>query len=194
MKYINQLEYEHIPYPTDMETPGSKMQEGNVKIAGCGLCSLCMVVDQLTMKSLPLRRCVEMAVQSGANHAAGTDLKILGPLVAEKYGLTYGATDDIAQAVRCLQMGGRVIANVGGDRDEGTYTGVFSHGGHYITLISADEREICVLDPSWRADKFDEPGRPGKVRVEGKLVYCSYEVMEKDAENRSPRYYLFARK
>lgn len=194
MRYINQLEYEHIPYPTDMKTPGSKMQQGDAKLAGCGLCSLCMVVDQLTMKNLPLRRCVQLSMKSRANHSVGTDMEILGPVVAEKYELDYGTTDDIREAVRYLQKGGRVIANVGGDRDNGSYIGVFSHGGHFITLISADDKEVCVLDPSWRPDKFDEPGRPGKVRLDGKFVYCSFDVLDKDAENRSPRYYLFSRK
>lgn len=194
MKYLNQLEYSHIPYPTDTRTPDSPMQKASIKEAGCGLCSLGMVVDQLTMKSLPLRRAIALSLRAGANYAPGTDMKMLAPIVAEKFDLSFQTTDDIQAVVECLQHGGRVIANVGGDRDGGAYTGVFSHGGHYIVLISADDREICVLDPSWREDKFSEPGREGKVRVDGKFVYCSRQVLDKDAENRSPRYYLFARK
>lgn len=194
MNYLNQLEYPHIPYPTDTRTPDSPMQKASIKEAGCGLCSLCMVVDQLTMEELPLRQCIEMSLKLGANYAPGTDLEMLGPVVAERYDLTYSTTDDLETAVRHLQHGGRIIANVGGDQEEGQYTGLFSHGGHYITLISADDREFCVLDPSWRYDKYQEPGRENKVRMEGRFVYCPLELLDKDASSRSPRYYLFARK
>ena len=54
MKYINQLLYENMPYPTDAKNPDSPMKNGNIKRAGCGLCCLCMVVDRLTTQSLPL--------------------------------------------------------------------------------------------------------------------------------------------
>lgn len=194
MKYINQLEHEEIPYPTDIETPNSEFQKGNIKIAGCGLCSLCMVVDHLTLDELPLQDCIDLSCKLGANHGVGTDMRIIGPAVAERYHLGYRETDRIADAEDCLSRGGRVIANVGGDRDDGNYQGVFSHGGHFITLIASNQGEICVLDPSWRSDKFEEPGRPGKVRLDGKLVYCSSDILDRDADNRSPRYYLFWRK
>lgn len=193
MKYINQLEYESIPYPTDTETPNSEFQKGNIKIAGCGLCSLCMVVDHLTLDELSLQDCINLSCELGANHGVGTDMRMIGPVVAQKYHLGYQETDRIEEAEACLHRGGRVIANVGGDRDNGSYQGVFSHGGHYITLIASNQGEICVLDPSWRPDKFDEPGRPENVRLDGKLVYCSSQVLDRDADNRSPRYYLFQR-
>lgn len=194
MLYLNQLERADIPYPTDVEDPSDEtMHNGNVKMAGCGLCSLCVVVDRLTMETLSLRHCLDLSVQVGANHGTGTDMKMLAPVIAEKFDLTLRSTDSADELVACLKNGGCAIVNVGGDREG--YTGVFSHGGHYMAVISADENnELCVLDPSWRTDKFDEPGRPGKVRLAGKFVYCTPEVLAKDAENRSPAYYLFARK
>lgn len=193
MKYLNQLEYPNLPYPTDTRAPDSPMRQASIKEAGCGLCSLCMVVDQLTMEELTLHQCIDLSLKLGANYAPGTDMGIIGPVVAERYGLSYAVTDDLRTAVKHLQHGGRIIANVGGDQ-EGGYTGLFSHGGHYITLISADDREFCILDPSWRYDKYQEPGRENKVRVEGRFVYCPLELPDQDAASRSPRYYLFARK
>lgn len=197
MKYLNQLEHEHVPYPTNMQDPESDMaKNGNIARAGCGLCSLCMVVDQLTMKNLPLQKCIDIAIAAGSNMHPGTDMKKVAPIIAEKYGLTYSKTDDIKKAVQCLRDGGRVIVNVGGDREEedgSKYIGVFSHGGHYITLISATDDEICVLDPSWKPEKFMEDGRHA-VRVDGKFVYTPYDVLDKDASNRTPRYHLFKRK
>lgn len=46
MKYLNQLEYPSIPYPTDISHPGSPLNSGSVKEAGCGLCCLAMAVDR----------------------------------------------------------------------------------------------------------------------------------------------------
>ncbi|MCI6639585.1 MAG: hypothetical protein MSH10_02150 [Pygmaiobacter massiliensis] len=194
MLYLNQLEREDLAYPTDVENEADeKMHNGTVKMAGCGLCSLCMVVDRLTTETLSLLHCRDISYQVKANHGVGTDMKLLGPEVAERYGLSYATTDSVQEMIACLKNGGCAIVNVGGDREG--YQGVFSHGGHFMTVISADaDDELCVLDPSWRQDKWEEPGRPGKVRMEGKFVYCTPQVLAKDAENRSPSYYLFSRK
>ncbi len=193
MKYLNQLEFSHIPYPTDLSTPGSSMQHASVKEAGCGLCSICMVIDRLTMKHYSLRQCAALSHKVQADLKVGTDMRRLGPAAAKKFGLDYLESNDIAQAVQCMEQGGCVICNVGGDQPEQGYTGISSHGGHFIVLLSAANGEVCVLDPSWRQDKYEEPGREGKVRLDGKFAYCSLETLDKDASSRSPRYYLFRR-
>ena len=87
MKYINQLLYENMPYPTDVKNPDSPMKNGNIKRAGCGLCCLCMVVDRLTTQSLPLEECRDLSVEHKANLDPGTDLKVLSPVIAKKFGL-----------------------------------------------------------------------------------------------------------
>ncbi len=81
------------------------------------------------------------------------------------------------------------IANSGGDREG--WTGVFTHGGHFIVLVSAKGREICVMDPSMKPGKFDEAGRAGKVRVEGNMAYVDIAVLARDCDNRYPSYCLF---
>ena len=193
MKYLNQLEHPDISYPTDLDTPDSTWHYGSIKEAGCGICSMCMVVDRLCARQMTLRQCANLSHKAKADRQIGTDLKRLGPLVAEKYALDYCESDDIQRAVRCLQEGGCVVANVGGDQPDRGYTGLFSHGGHYITLISAADGEVCVLDPSWREGKYEEKGREGKVRMDGPFVYCPLETLDEDASSRSPRYYLFRR-
>ena len=193
MKYINQRRYPHIPYPTNVaavDDPRGK--DGSVRTSGCGLCSACMVVDQLTTEELSLRECLQMSLDSGANHAPGTDMKILGPLVAEKYDLDYATTDDVQAAAAALQEGARVIVNVGGDREG--YKAVFCAGGHYMALISAKDGEFCILDPYWTKNWYKPHVESGLVRMDGYFLYTPYEVLDKDASNRSPRYYIFKRK
>lgn len=70
-------------------------------------------------------------------------MKILGPVVADLYDLDFSTTNRVKKAMQHLKNGGSVIANVGGDREG--YTGVFSHGGHYVRFYPP-ERTASV---SW---------------------------------------------
>ena len=104
-----------------------------------------MIVENMTFGHLELTDCLELSAKLGANRQRGTSLKILGPAVAEKYGLTYDTTNDVKKLVEHLQRGGMAIANSGGDREG--YVGLFTHGGHYITILSTDGKDACILDP-----------------------------------------------
>ena len=133
------------------DSPGSPLIQASVREAGCGLCCLAMAVDRLTDKSISLKRLVSLSVRHKANLLPGTDMEILGPVVASQFNLGYSTTESVHTAIRCLKRGGCVIANVGGDREG--YTGVFAHEGHFILLIASADNQICVLDPALR------PGR-----------------------------------
>ena len=192
MKYINQLEYPYMPYATDLDTPDSPFHNVTVREAGCGPCCLCMMVDQLTTKTLPLANCLQLSHLHKANRQVGTTMEILAPVVAKAFDLTCQESNDLSEVIACLQNGGKVICNVGGNR-EGDYKGIFSYGGHFILLVSTLQDSFCILDPSAKEGKFDEEGRKGKVQKKGDFLYCKHSDVHKDAENRNPRYYLFAR-
>lgn len=195
MLFINQNDYPHIPYPTDTEHPGCNNElNGTVKTSGCGLCCACMMIDRLTLESLSLEDCLQMSLATGANHEPGTDMLILGPVLAERFNLVMTTSNSIEDVIACLHSGGAVIANPGGDQEG--YIGLFTHGGHYILLTSYDDKteEFLILDPSWSPTKFQEEGRVGKVREEGCLVYAHADVIMRDSDNRDPRFYMFRRK
>ena len=192
MKYINQLEHRDIPYEHNLDHGGVPEEKRNVAAAGCGPCCLCMMVDALTLSTYELTDCLKLSNEVGANREIGTSLKILGPVVAERFNLNYGETSDLNELKAHLAKGGLAIANSGGDREG--YTGVFTHGGHYILVVSADDNEACILDPSYKEGKYEEPGRDGKARAVDGFVYCSLKVLAEDCANRTPSYYLFSRK
>ncbi len=192
MVYLNQLDYPDIPYEHNLEAGGPPEGKGNVAAAGCGPCSLCMMVDNLTTDHLDLMDCLKMSADLKANMKPGTDLKILGKAVAEKYNLDYSTTSDTEVLADHLRKGGMAVANSGGDREG--YKAVFSHGGHYIAVVSVDGDQACVLDPSYKPGKYEEEGREGKAVVDEPFVYCSLKVLKKDCENRNPSFYLFKRK
>lgn len=192
MRYLNQLEYADIPYPTDKEHPDSRFfRDGTIKMAGCGLCSICMMIDRLTLHQVSIEECRDWAIECGANHGVGTDMKILAPYVAEKFHLRYRPSSDADELTECLRKGGCAIANTGGDRDG--YQCTFSKGGHYILVVSVSGDRLCILDPSWRPDKYTEEPQKSRVLCDGKWLYCDKSVLARDTDNRTPSYYLFER-
>lgn len=198
MLYLNQLDHRHVPFYHNASGGGVPEDRRNVATSGCGLCSMCMTVDRLTCRELELTDCVKLAEESGANWFFGVDMSILGPVVAEQYGLQYSGTKDPEVVRACLQKGGCVIANVTGDREG--HTGLFSKVRHYIVVLSIDGDEVCILDPSYKEGKYEEEGRAGKARVDAPFVYCSLQDLQEDCIcanpilEKYPYYHLFTRK
>lgn len=192
MYYINQLEYPDVKYPTGLDIENSPFHQESIKKAGCGLCSLIMVVNHITNKTPTIQELIELSHSHQANREIGTNLSILSPHIAKLHNLSYSNTDSITEAIDCLQNNGRVIANVGGDRDD--YIGVFSKGGHYITLTHFNDDLFTILDPSWEIEKFTITGRTGKVTQNNHILSCHKDIISKETDNRSPAYHLFTLK
>ena len=191
MLYLNQLDYPDIPYVHRTEQPDGPVVS-SVRKSGCGLCCSCMMVEHLTMHTLPIADCVEMAEDNQANKSAGSSQKVLGPVLAEKFGLEFSQSYEIEDALQCLREGGEVIINVGGDHDD--HIGIYSHGGHYVLAIGYDGEELCILDPSYKEDKYEEEGRQGKVKVDYPFTYCTPDVIVSDTRNRNPCFSMYKRK
>ena len=194
MKHINQRRYSYIPYPQIMDEPDNpRGKKGTVKSGGCGLCSACMIVDQLTTESFSVRESTALSMAVGGNHADGTDMTVFGPAVAEKFNLDYKETYDINEALAAIREGGRVIALVGG-KEPGN-RGIFTSGGHYIVLIAYTNNEVCILDPHWMSGNFKKWQKEGLVRMEGTLVYTTPEILHQEGKKLGdPTYYIFSRK
>ncbi len=194
MKYINQLQYKHIPYPTklDLDIEESK-KNTTVSSSGCGLCSVCMMLDILTDKSLSLEEAVKISGDCGANRGIGTNMSIFGPVIAEKFDLDYSNTSDLDEAIRHLQNGGQIVVHVV-IPEEGKL-GLFTKGGHYMSIISTDGKEFCILDPSYTPEKFHIPEREGKVNEKNApFLYCDVNIVHAEAHKEKPKYHLFSRK
>lgn len=191
MLYINQLDYPDIPYYHNADNGGPPPGRTSVKTSGCGLCCACMVIEHLTMHKLELTECVKLSEENGANRNIGTSMKVLGKLISEKFDLDFSMTSSKEELISHLQNGGEAIANVA--EVEGK-TGLFTHRGHYITLISTDGENVCILDPSYKEGKFDEEGRAGRVKVCAPFIYCPVDTLLEETQHRDPGFYLFKRK
>ena len=168
MRYYNQTNYPHVPYPTLTDLPELGRSDTTVRDAGCGLCASCM-----------------------ANHSPGTDLSVLGPYIAERFDLDLVITDDPELLRAHLKKGYMAVACSAGDRPEEDYIGVFSHGGHFIAVVGIEEdgEHITVLDPSLMPDKYQEDGRRDKVIVNGNVLHTTMKVLAEDCRYREIKYY-----
>ena len=196
MKYVNQLEHPDIPYRTFVADTTKTEEEKMRTIAksGCGLCCACMMVDHLTTDSLSLEEAVEMSERTGANYKRGTTMRILGPALAERFGVDYYPTSDLDEVVSALKDGAHVIALV--EIDPETKLGLFTNGAHYISLISTDGKEFCILDPSYKEGKFEREDRKGRVDTShAPYLYCDINTTHAEtARASSSKYYVFKRK
>ena len=193
--YVNQLEHADIPYVTGINvSPAERrrmVEEANIKCAGCGLCSGSMLIAELTGRRLTLEEYRDLSYLCGANLEPGTDMRIYGTALAQRFGIWMEMTDDADMLIRCLRTKGRAIINVGGDRPG--YKGIFSDVGHYIFARGylEESAEIEILDPAFRAGKFDGNELEGRVRTKGFICYAGIDVLKRETDNRSPGYYLF---
>ena len=198
MKYINQLDYPEWLYVTRTEMAEPEHTKGKtttVRSSGCGLCSAIMVADRLLVDSqFGLKEALKLSYAVNANINVGTNYKRFAPAFAEMLGLEWMPTNDPEELRKCLRTGGAAVVHVGGDREG--HIGVFSHKGHYVAAIS-EERDgrIAILDPSYKAGKYDEPGREGLVEMKnGVIALCDIQVLVDDSANRDPGFHLFWRK
>ena len=193
MLYINQRLYPQLRYDHDTKNGPRPLERASIASSGCGICSTCMVVEHITTEAFSLEECIQMSYDSGANQNIGTDIHVLGPAVAERFGLTFEKTRDPEKLIACLQRGGEAVVNVGGDTDG--EIGLFTRSGHYIVAISYADGEFCLMDPGGDESKFDMEGRAGKVRVNGHFIYCPLDTLLKESiDKREHPFYLFNRK
>ena len=194
MKYINQLGYAHIPYPTRMEDPAyaPNGKPTTVRSSGCGLCSVCMGINMITDANVDITEITRISMECSANHLSGTDMNVLGPVIAEKFGVEYSKTDDTKEAIEHLRRGGVIVVHVG--IPEGKEIGLFTVSGHYMLIISTDGEEFCFLDPSYTPEKFTIPERVGKVNIaNAPYLYCGVHTMEAEKKPNRIRYHMFNR-
>ena len=195
MLYLNQRDYPNIPYRTNTDDPTDEYgRNTTVSSSACGLCAAIMVADRLRIgHGFDLSEALKLSYETGANHRRGTHYQIFAPAFAEKLRLKLEASSDPERLRHCLRTGGAAVLHCCGDYEG--YTAVFSHKGHFITAISeTEDGRICVLDPSQTEGKYDEPGRRGKVEVDGHICMTTMDVVMEETENRVNRFYLFWRK
>ena len=185
MKLIRQLDYPDLLYPTTLEE-NEPLQPPYPSIAkaGCGLCCICMMVQNLSKQPLSVEECIQLSIQAKANYF-GTDMKLLAPVIARLYHLKFHMSNEINDVISTLEHGGRVIVNVG------TPKGLLSDGGHFVLADGVKNGFVQILDPSYSSEKYEKPYRKDLVSFDGEYVLLSPSALAEQAANRDPSFYIF---
>ena len=176
MYYVNQLNYPHVPYNHNMAAGGPPEGRNSVRTSGCGLCCACMMVAHQTGKILPIEDFVKLSEENLANQQLGTNMKVLGPVLAKLFDLEYVQSSDKEELIDWLKNGGEAIVHCQGDKDG--HVGLFSNRGHYILATAMVGEEVQIMDPSDKPEKFEIEGRKEKVRKEEPFVYAIPELVD----------------
>lgn len=185
MKYISQLDYPTLPYPTTLtqEAPLAPPYP-SVAVAGCGIVCACMLIRELSGQPFQVEDAVALSMEAGANHF-GTDMKRLAPFIAQRYHLYYAAASDSGALLECLDRGGLAVLHAGKP------FGAFSDGGHFVLAVKRSGDRISIMDPSYTREKYEKEYRRGKVEIAGNCVIASVATVIEETKNRDPSYYLF---
>lgn len=185
IRVLNQLDYEHISYPTSLE-PGAAVREPYPTIAkaGCGLICACMLVSALTEKQLEPEEAIRISMEAGANHF-GTDMPIFSAKIAEIYDFKLSVGTEQEELLAGLHAGASAILHAGKPQ------GLFSDGGHFVLATAAKGTSIYVLDPSFRQEKYEKPYRQGLFILEPPYVVTPVQVVMEQIKYRTPSWYLF---
>ena len=192
MLYVNQLNYGHIPYNHNMAAGGPPEGRNTVRSSGCGLCCACMMVAHQTGTELPVEEYVKLSEENLANQDLGTNMRVLGPVLAEKFGLEYVQSSDKDEMIAWLKNGGEVIVHAQGGKDD--HIGLFSNRGHYILATAMAGDEVQIMDPSDKPEKYEIEGRKGKVRKEEPYIYATPELVDEACYIDRIHFHMFKKK
>ena len=87
--------------------------------------------------------------------------------VADTFDIGYNETYRLDDAVNLIRNNHYVIVSCA--------NGLWTTGGHFITIVGIDGDTLKIYDPYLYAGKFDTSTRRGKVTVSGNTVYCSID-------------------
>jgi acetyl-CoA C-acetyltransferase len=147
--------YPQMRYDHDTKNGPRPLERASIASSGCGICSTCMVVEHITTESFSLEECIQMSYDSGANQNVGTDIHILGPAVAERFGLTREMQDEFAiasqQKAIAAQDAGKFVEEIVPITVKQGKTEVEFAADEYINRKTSLEK-LASLRPAFKKD------------------------------------------
>ena len=136
------------------------------------------VANALTWISVKttVKQIASLSLLSGARVSGGTNMRMLLKAASAKYGLTFSVSDEIGTSFP-------LIANCGGN-------GMFSTWGHYVAVYGRFGKKLLIADSGWYKGKYSKASRKAVTDLGNGLLLASPDVLDKDCEGRSPKYYI----
>ncbi|MFR8144736.1 MAG: SH3 domain-containing protein [Clostridia bacterium] len=149
---------------------GDKNQ--TIGTSGCGPTSASMVVSSIKGIITP-EIMGDLFVANGYRSANNGTYLAAFRWVADFFNIEYSHTTSVDTMVNNLRNNNYVIASCG--------SGLFTYGGHLITITGIEGDTLKVYDPYLYNGKFDTSTRRGKASVSGNTVYVSIENFKRYA-------------
>lgn len=166
-------EYKGLTYYSQIDSRWSnKMYSstGNssqtIGTSGCGPTSASMIVTA-TKGAITPDVMSDLFVKYGYRSANNGTYLSAFRFVADTFDIEYKETYKLDEAVELLRNNHYLVVSVN--------NGLFTTGGHLMTIVGVEGNELKIYDPYLYAGKFETATRRGKVRVEGNTVYCSID-------------------
>lgn len=134
--------------------------------SGCGPTSASMIVTAIKGAITP-DQMADLFVRYGYRSANNGTYLSAFRFVADTFDIEYKETYKLDEAVELLKNNHYLVVSV--------KNGLFTTGGHLMTIVGVEGNELKIYDPYLYAGKFETATRRGKVRVEGNTVYCSID-------------------
>ena len=134
--------------------------------SGCGPTSAAMIVTACKGTITPPEMSDLFTKYGYRSSNNGTYLSAFR-FVADTFDIEYQETFKLDEAVNLLRNNHYLVVSVG--------NGLFTTGGHLMTIIGIEGDMLKIYDPYLYAGKFDTSTRRGKVNIQGNTVYCSID-------------------
>lgn len=165
-------------YPYSAKEPHNE----TIKSSGCGVCSACIIVANLTENVVKPPEMADYSIKKGHRiDGVGTSHSLFFD-IAEKYNLKCTQSYNIYDAVECVRKGGMVVCSTNGGVNK-----LFSTGGHLFVMSDCIGNDCEFYDP----DNYS-----GKYKTEYRKTRC-YEINDKiyaninEAKKHISVYYCF---
>lgn len=168
----------HVPYsakPPHTET---------IKSSGCGICSACTIIANLTNKYIEPPEMAQYSVQKGYRiDGVGTSHSLYFD-IAKKYNLKCTQSYNIYDAVECVRKGGMVVCSTNGGANK-----LFSTSGHLFVMSDVIGNECEFIDSDNYSGKYQTTYRKQRCYEKDGKIYVNIN----EAKKHIAVYYCFER-
>ncbi len=153
-----------------------------LKSSGCGICSACTIIANLTKNYVEPPEMGDYWVKKGYRiDGVGTSHSLYFD-IAKKYNLKCTQSYDIYEAVKCVREGGMVVCSTNGGVNK-----LFSTGGHLFVMSDCLGNECEFVDSDNYSGKYQTAYRKQRCKERDGKIYVNIN----EAKKHIAVYYLF---
>ena len=180
MRIYNQRNPKWANYVYSAKPPHTE----TIKTSGCGICSACMIVSNLSDTVIEPPQMADYSVKNGYRiDGVGTSFGLY-TAIAKKYNLKMVQVFDIESAIRCVKNGGLVVCSTNGGTNK-----LFSTAGHLFVMSGIVGSDVEFVDPDFYEGRYSNSYRKARSYIINGKVY----VNKNEAKKHITTYFCYER-